>query len=123
MRFEPPLRSGSPVLTVTLAAALSLRSFRTQRTPRERTGSNGVQCFRHHSTDALPPRLAEPDDETVGRNLSILAGEIQRLAIRPLWREITWVFCDWCGCSVDTDLIHPDGHHYFDDGGFYCADC
>jgi hypothetical protein len=24
---------------------------------------------------------------------------------------------------VDTDLIHPDGHHYADDGDFYCADC
>ena len=25
--------------------------------------------------------------------------------------------------SVDTDLIHPDGHHYADDGDFYRADC
>lgn len=37
--------------------------------------------------------------------------------------EASWVFCDRCGCSVDTDLIHPDGHHYSDDGDFYCADC
>ena len=40
-----------------------------------------------------------------------------------LWQEATWVFCDRCGCSVDTELIHPDGHHYSDDGDFYCADC
>jgi hypothetical protein len=33
------------------------------------------------------------------------------------------VRCPSCGCSVDTDLIHPDGHHYADDGDFYCADC
>ena len=31
--------------------------------------------------------------------------------------------CDHCGCSVDTDLIHPDGHHYADGGDFYCTDC
>jgi len=45
------------------------------------------------------------------------------MAPRPLWREVTWVFCDRCGCPVDTDLIYPDGHHYADDGDFYCADC
>ncbi|MDA8318139.1 MAG: hypothetical protein M0010_23665 [Actinomycetota bacterium] len=39
---------------------------------------------------------------------------------RPLYREVTWVFCDRCGCSVDTDLLHPYGHHYSDDGDFYC---
>ncbi len=45
------------------------------------------------------------------------------MASRPLWREETWVFFDRCGCSVDTDLIHPDSHHYADDGDFYCVDC
>jgi len=49
--------------------------------------------------------------------------ELQSMSTRPLWREATWVFCDLCGCSVDVDLIHPDGHHYSDDGDFYCADC
>lgn len=67
--------------------------------------------------------LAEPDDESADHNLAQLAGEIQNLATRPLWREATWVFCDRCGCSVDTDLIHPDGHHYSVDGDFYCVDC
>ena len=37
--------------------------------------------------------------------------------------QASWVFCDRCGCSVDTDLIHPDGHHYADDGDFYCVNC
>jgi hypothetical protein len=37
--------------------------------------------------------------------------------------RILSVFCDRCGCSVDTDLIHPEGHHYAADGDFYCADC
>jgi hypothetical protein len=27
------------------------------------------------------------------------------------------------GCSVDTYIIHPDGHHYAHDGDFLCADC
>jgi len=67
--------------------------------------------------------LAEPDDEGADHNLSQLASKIQNLATRPLWREASWVFCDRCGTSVDTDLIHPDGHHYSEDGDFYCADC
>jgi hypothetical protein len=43
---------------------------------------------------------------------------------RPLWwavppcRHVTAA-----GAGGDTDLIHPDGHHYADDGDFYCADC
>ena len=36
---------------------------------------------------------------------------------------MTWVFCDRCGCSVDIDLIHPDGHHYSEAGDLYCSDC
>ena len=62
--------------------------------------------------------LTEPDD-----NIVQLVSELQSMSTRPLWREATWVFCDRCGCSVDTDLIHPDGHHYADDGDFHCADC
>jgi hypothetical protein len=45
------------------------------------------------------------------------------MAATPLWQLAEWVFCDHCGCSVDTDLIHPDGHRYSDDGDFYCVDC
>ena len=47
--------------------------------------------------------------------------QLDLLAPRPLYREATWVFCDRCGTSLDTDLIHPDGHHYADDGDFLCA--
>jgi len=64
-----------------------------------------------------------PDDDTVDDKLGQLVSEIQRLSTRPLWRETTRVFCDRCGCSVDTELIHPGGHHYSDDDDFYCADC
>jgi hypothetical protein len=67
--------------------------------------------------------LGESDDASADRNLAQLAGAVQDLATRPLWHEVTWVFCDYCGTSVDTDLIHPDGHHYSDEGDFYCADC
>jgi hypothetical protein len=50
-------------------------------------------------------------------------GGVRSLAPRPLWHDVSWVFCDRYGCSVDTDLIHPDGHHYADDADFFCADC
>ncbi len=67
--------------------------------------------------------LAEPDDARADDNLAHLLSELQIMATRSLWQEISWVFCDRCRCSVDADLIHPDGHRYFDDGDLYCADC
>lgn len=67
--------------------------------------------------------VSGPDDDVAYSNLVQLVGRIEAMAPRPLWREATCVFCDRCGCSVDTDLIHPDGHHYSDNGDFYCADC
>ena len=67
--------------------------------------------------------LSTPDDDTAHANLVQLVQQLELMTPRPLWREATWVFCDRCGCSVDTDLIHPEGHHYADDGAFYCADC
>jgi hypothetical protein len=76
-----------------------------------------AELIRHHLV------LSVEDDETADTNLAQLVSELQAMSTRPLWREATWVFCDRCGCSVDTDLIHPDGHHYADDGDFYCADC
>ena len=76
-----------------------------------------TQLIYHHLV------LTEPGHESADRNLFLLAGEIQNLATRPLWQEATWGFCDRCGCSVDTELIHPDGHHYSVEGDFYCVDC
>jgi hypothetical protein len=67
--------------------------------------------------------VSAPDDDVAHANLVQLVGRIEAMAGRPLWREATWVICDRCGCSVDTDLIHPGGHHYADDGDLYCADC
>ena len=63
------------------------------------------------------------DDDAAHANRVQLVHQLELLAPRPLYREVTWVFCDRCGCSVDTDLIHPDSHHYADDSDFYCADC
>ncbi len=62
-------------------------------------------------------------DDAAQSNLVQLVQKLELLAPRPLWREATWVFCDRCGCSVDTDLIHPDSHHYAEDGVFLYADC
>ena len=76
-----------------------------------------AELVRHHLV------LSAPDDDTAHANLVQLVQQLELMAPRPLWREATWIFCDRCGCSVDTDLIHPDGHHYADDGDFYCADC
>jgi len=76
-----------------------------------------AELIRHHLV------LSVEDDETADSNLARLVSELQAMSTRPLWREANWVFCDACGCSVDTDLIHPDGHHYAEDGDFYCADC
>ena len=64
-----------------------------------------------------------PDDDAAHANLVQLVYQLELLAPCPLWREVTWLFCDRCGCSVDTDLIYPETHHYSDDGDFYCADC
>jgi hypothetical protein len=41
----------------------------------------------------------------------------------PLKQVLDLRNCDRCGCSVDTDLIHPDSHHYAEDGDFLCSDC
>lgn len=67
--------------------------------------------------------VSAPDDDVAHSNLVQLVEQLERMAPRPLWREATWVFCDRCGCSVDTELIHPETHHYSVDGDFYCADC
>ncbi|MDA8311630.1 MAG: hypothetical protein M0Z46_13675 [Actinomycetota bacterium] len=64
-----------------------------------------------------------PDDDAAHANLIQLVQKLELLAPRSLWREVSWVFCDRCGCSVDTDLIYPETHHYSADGDFYCADC
>ena len=63
------------------------------------------------------------DDDAAHANLVQLVQKLELMTPRPLWREVTWVFCDRCGCTVDTDLIDPDGHHYAEDGDFLCADC
>ena len=67
--------------------------------------------------------VSASDDDAAQSNLLDLLHRVEDLAPRPLWREATWAFCDRCGCSVDTDLIHPDGHRYAEDGDFYCSDC
>lgn len=69
--------------------------------------------------------LGEDDDERADANLARLAGEIERMATKPLWQPTEWIFCDDCGTAVDFALADDDGegHHYADDGDFYCADC
>ena len=57
-------------------------------------------------------RLVQPVERGIARN-----GDPSPVA------EASAVFCDQCGCSVHTDLIHPDGHHYSSDGDFFCSDC
>jgi hypothetical protein len=63
--------------------------------------------------------LSEPDND----GPTPTSPSSSRWRAARCWRDASWVFCDRCGCSVDTELIHPDGHHYADDGDFFCADC
>lgn len=63
------------------------------------------------------------DSDAAHSNLVPLIGRLETIAPRPLRREATWAFCDRCGSSLDTELIRPETHHYFDDGDFNCADC
>ena len=82
------------------------------------TVSDITELIRYHLV------LSQDDPEQSDANLTRLVGEIERMANRPPWRPAEWVFCDRRGTSVDTDLIHPDGHHYAGDGAdFLCADC
>jgi hypothetical protein len=67
--------------------------------------------------------VSAPDDDVAHSNLVQLVQKLELLAPRHLWREVSWVFCDRCGCSVDTDLIDPETHHYAPDGDFLRADC
>lgn len=64
-----------------------------------------------------------PDDERAENDLARLMSEIQALSACSYRFHTSWAFCDRCGCSVDRDLIQPDGHHYAHDGDFCCADC
>jgi len=64
-----------------------------------------------------------PTDDVARAYLVQLVQKLELLAPHLLWRELSWVFCYRCGCSVNTDLIHPDCHHYAPDGDFLCADC
>jgi hypothetical protein len=57
-----------------------------------------------------------PNDDTAHANRVQLVQKLELLAPDPLWREVTWMFCDRCGCSIDTDLIDPDGNRYAPDG-------
>jgi hypothetical protein len=40
-----------------------------------------------------------------------------------LRRPAEWIFCDRCGTSVDTVLIHREGHHYSSKDDLYCDEC
>jgi hypothetical protein len=60
-----------------------------------------------------------PGEDHAHASLSRLVGAIQSLSARPLWREATWAFC----VLGRYRFIHPDGHHYSNEGDIYCADC
>ena len=62
------------------------------------------------------------DDDAAHANFVQLVQKLELLAPRPLWREVTCVFCDHCGCALDTDLVRPQSHHYGDDCDFLYAD-
>ncbi len=76
-----------------------------------------AELIRHHLV------FAADTDEHADAALAALDGHIRQMRTNPLWREAEWVFCDRCGCSVDTDLIHEDGPGYLPNGDFLCSSC
>ena len=81
------------------------------------TITDAAELVRYHLV------LAEPDDSRANDTLVQFAERAAGGGEPPLVAEALWVFCDRCGCSIDADLIHPDGHHYSDEDDFYCRDC
>ena len=75
-----------------------------------------AELIRHHLV------FPEADDKAV-QNLHQLVAEIHKIAPRSLHTEAQWLFCDRCGCSVDTDVLAWDGSNFTQDGGFYCSSC
>ncbi len=67
--------------------------------------------------------VAARNDDAASSNLFDLVDSSEGLAPRQLSHEVSWAFCDRCGCSVDTDLIRQYDHHHAEDGDFCCADC
>ena len=63
------------------------------------------------------------DDTTADDNLSQLVSHIADLSTRPLFRSAEWLFCDRCGCAVDTDVLAEDGSNFSPDGAFLCSSC
>jgi len=74
-----------------------------------------AELIRHH--------LVFPgSDQDAVTNLRRLVAEIHQMAPLPLRTEAQWLFCDRCGCAVDTDVLADDGSNFTPGGGFYCSE-
>jgi hypothetical protein len=67
--------------------------------------------------------LSEDTDSSADASLGHLVSRIEQMRTRPLFRTVEWLFCDSCGCAVDTELVAEDGSNYTPDGSFLCSDC
>jgi hypothetical protein len=81
------------------------------------TTTDLAELIRHHLV------FAEPDTERSAHNLRKLVLAIEQMAPRRLLTAAEWLFCDGCGCAVDTEVLAWDGSNWTSDGGFYCSDC
>lgn len=64
-----------------------------------------------------------PNDAAADSNLAQLVSRVERMRTRPLFHTAEWLFCDRCGCAVDTDILADDGSNFTSDGSFLCSSC
>lgn len=75
-----------------------------------------VDLVQHHVV------LSEDAAEDADANLALLIDRLTSLmSTRPEPAE--WLFCDRCGCAVDTDVIPCDARSWTPDGDFLCSSC
>lgn len=75
-----------------------------------------VILIRHHLVDSASTQ-AEADS-----NIRELVSRLTP-KVSPQPQVAEWVFCDWCGCAVDTAVIPNDGSCTTADGAFLCSTC
>ena len=65
--------------------------------------------------------LSEDSPDAADTNPCRLVGPITSMDTRPTFQPIQWLFCDRCGCSVDTDVVAEDGSNWTSDGDVLCS--
>ncbi len=75
-----------------------------------------IELIRYHLV------LSEESRQAADANLMRLFAGISSMATHPLVHTAQWLFCDRCGCAVDTDVVADDGN-WTADAEFLCSSC